>query len=175
MDELIKTYEESVGRGGQLMLGIAPDNRGLLPDADVARLKELGEALRTRYAINLALKHLPTDANTASALDSDADTFWSAPAGSHSAVLEVTFDKPVTFDHALTMEWLNDGQHIEKYAIEAWMNNRWQRISDGEAIGHKKIDAFQPVTATRARLRILSSTAEAHIREFQLFNTDRAH
>ena len=40
--------------------------------------------------------------------------------GSHHAELEVDFEHPVTFDHALTMEWLNDGQHVEKYAIEIW-------------------------------------------------------
>jgi alpha-L-fucosidase len=171
VDELMATYEQTVGRGGQLMLSIAPDNRGLLPDADVARLKEFGEAIRARYANNIALKHAPTDANTASALDGDADTFWSAPAGSHHATLEVTFAKPVTFDRALTMEWLNDGQHIQKYAIEAWVGGGWKRVAEGQAVGHKKIDAFESVTATRVRLQILSSSSEAHIREFQLFNT----
>lgn len=77
----------------------------------------------------------------------------------------------MTFDHALTMEWLNDGQHIEKYAIEAWdaATSKWTRIAEGQAIGHKKIDAFAAVTATRVRLNILSSTAQAHIREFQLY------
>jgi len=168
--ELVATYERTVGHGGQLMLGISPDNRGLLPDADVARLKEFGAAVRARYNDNLARKHQPTDANAATAFDGDADTFWSAPAGSHSAVLEVAFAKPVTFDHALTMEWLNDGQHVESYAIEAWVGGAWKAVASGHAIGHKKIDAFAPVTASRARLHILSSTSEAQIREFQLFN-----
>jgi alpha-L-fucosidase len=157
------------------MLGIAPDNRGLLPDADVARLRAFGEAIRARYGNNLALKHAPTDANSASALDGDADTFWSAPAGAHHAALDVAFEKPVTFDRALTMEWLNDGQHIEKYAIEAWAGGNWKRVAEGHAIGHKKIDVFEAVTATRVRLQILSSTSEAHIREFQLFNTGSGH
>ena len=34
--ELTTTYEQSVGRGAQLMLGVAPDTRGLLPDSDVS-------------------------------------------------------------------------------------------------------------------------------------------
>jgi len=173
VDELVATYERTVGRGGQLMLGLAPDNRGLLPDADVTRLKQMGEAIRARYGNNLALRHLPTDANTASALDGDADTFWSAPAGSHHAVLEAAFQKPVTFDHALTMEWLNDGQHVEQYAIEAWDGSGWKVVARGRALGHKKIDSFAPVTASRVRLHILSSTGEAHIREFQIFNTGK--
>ena len=69
------------------------------------------------------------------------------------------------------MEWLNDGQHVQKYAIEAWSDKagKWTPVAAGEAIGHKKIDSFPVVTARRVRLRILSSTSEAHIREFQLF------
>ncbi len=78
----------------------------------------------------------------------------------------------MTFDHAVTMEWLNDGQHVEKYAIEIWdgKSGRWAHVAEAQAIGHKKIDAFPPVTASRVRLSILSSTAEAHIREFQLYS-----
>jgi alpha-L-fucosidase len=170
LPELLDTYDKTVGRGAQLMLGLAPDNRGLLPENDVARLKEFGEALRRRSQGNLALHHAPTSGDAA--LDGNPDTFWSAPAGSHHSVLEVSFDRPITFDRALTMEWLNDGQHVQKYAIEIWNDKQraWTAVASGEAIGHKKIDAFAAVTASRVRLNILSSTAEAHIREFQLFN-----
>jgi len=172
VDQLVNLYDHTVGHGGQLMLGLAPDDRGLLPDSDVARLKEMGEAIRERYKNNLAAHHLPTDANSAAALDGDADTFWSAPAGSHHAILEASFQKPITFNHALTMEWLNDGQHVEKYVIEAWNGTSWKPVVEGAALGNKKIDSFEAVTATRVRLRILSSTSEANIREFQLFNIE---
>ena len=168
--ELMETYEQSVGRGGQLMLGIAPDKRGLLPESDVARLQELGNAIHTRYANNLAAQHLPLKANEANAVDGNPDTFWSAPIGSHHATLEVEFAKPVTFDHALIMEWLNDGQHVQHYAIEVYDGKGWKRVSGGYAVGHKKIDEFEPVTASRVRLNVLSSSSEAHIRELQLFH-----
>ena len=154
------------------MLGLAPDNRGLLPDSDVKRLEEFGAALRKRAENNLALHHLPTTPQEAAALDGDRDTFWSAPAGSHHAQIEVNFDHPITFDHALTMEWLNDGQHIQKYEIDVWSeaDRSWKPIAQGEAIGHKKIEQFPAVTTKRVRLNILSSTGEAHIREFQLYD-----
>jgi alpha-L-fucosidase len=153
------------------MLGLAPDNRGLLPDSDVKRLEEFGAALRKRAENNLAA-HTANTAEVLAALDNDPDTFWSAPTGSHHAQLVVTFGKPQTFDHAVTMEWLNDGQHVEKYAIEVWSESehKWKPVAQGQAIGHKKIDTFAPVTAQRVRLNILSSTSEAHIREFQIFN-----
>jgi len=47
--ELVETYHKTVGRGAQLMLGLAPDKRGLLPDSDVARLHEFGAAIRRIY------------------------------------------------------------------------------------------------------------------------------
>ncbi len=172
VDELVELYENTVGRGGQLMLGIAPDDRGLLPDADVARLAEFGKAIKARYSRNLALNHVPVEWNAANALDGDPDTFWSAPVGSHESAFEVDFATPVTFDHALTMEWLNDGQHVQKYAIEVWQDGKWKQVAGASAIGHKKIDSFAPVTASRVQLHILASSSEAQIREFQLYNVN---
>jgi len=175
LDDLVSTYEESVGRGGQLMLGIAPDRRGLLPDADLKRLEEFGAAIRKRYGENLVTKYHTRPGNASdAAFDGDPDTFWSAPSGTHHAVLEADFSKPVTFDRTMTMEWLNDGQHVERFRIEAWAGGRWSILVDGNAIGHKRIDHFAPVTASRVRLNILSSSSEAHIREFQVFNDGRS-
>ncbi len=172
--ELVDIYNNTVGHGGQLMLGIAPDRTGRLPQADAARLQQFGSAIQSLYGHNLIVEdHARAGSGAEAAVDGDADTFWSAPAGSHHAVIEVVFPKPVTFDRSLTMEWLNDGQHVEKYAIESWVNGRWKRLVTSQAIGHKKIDIFTPVTAQRVRLDLLSTAGEAHIREFQLFNDSR--
>jgi alpha-L-fucosidase len=168
--ELIKLYDQTVGRGGQLVLGLAPDRRGLLPEEDANRLEELGAAVAKRYGPSMALKeHIWHDRETENALDNDPDTFWSAPAGSHHALLEVDFSKPVTFDHALIMERLNNGQHIQAFRIEVWDGSRWQTVFAGNSLGHKRIVGFAPHTASRARINIVNSTAEAEIREFQLF------
>lgn len=170
--DLLDIYDKTVGRGAQLMLGLAPDRRGLLPESDVARLEEFGAALKKRASNNLAIQRSGIITDRSAALDGDPDTFWSAPPGSHHATLEVNFGHPVIFDHALTMEWLNDGQHVQKYAIEVWKEaeHKWEVVAQGQAIGHKKIDEFPAITAGRVRLNILSSTGEAHIREFQLFD-----
>jgi alpha-L-fucosidase len=173
LDELLHTYDQTVGRGAQLMLGLAPDRRGLLPDSDVARLEEFGAVLRAREKDNLALHHIPDGENIDAAFDGNPDTFWTARPGSDQhATLEIHFNHPETFDHVITMEWLNDGQHIQKYSIDVWNDTRhtWIPIAQGEAIGRKKIDSFPAVTASRVRLNILSSTSEAHIREFQIYN-----
>ena len=169
--ELVSSYEETIGRGGQLMLGLSPDRRGMLPDADVKRLEEFGAAIRKRYGRNLIAKeHIRGQGAIEAALDGDPETFWSAPTGSHHAVLEAHFAKPIIFDHALVMEWLSDGQHVEHFRIEAWTGKDWSSLVEGNAIGHKRIDHFGPVTASRIRLNILASSSEAYIREFQVFS-----
>ena len=137
--ELMATYEQTIGRGGQLMLGVAPDRRGLLPDADVKRLEEFGAAVRKRYGKSTIMQsRIPTNSATEAVLDGDPDTFWSAPAGSHHATIEVSFRKPVTFDRSLTMEWLNDGQHVEKYRIEVLDGHAWKSVAEGGPIGHRE-------------------------------------
>jgi len=169
VNELVDLYNQTVGHGAQLMLGIAPDSTGRVPPEDVARLKEFGAAVRNRYAHNLVTEKQGRGI-AKEAVDGDAETFWSAPAGSHHATIEVSFPQPVTFDRTLTMEWLNDGQRVERYAVEIMEGTKWKRVAEGQAIGHKKIDIFSPVTARQVRLNLISTSAEAHIREFQLFD-----
>jgi len=172
LEELLSIYDQTVGRGAQLMLGVAPDRRGLLPDSDVARLEEFGKAVRERYSRNLALDHSPASAEASAALDGNPDTFWSAPEGSHHSTLEVSFPKPVTFNRTLTMEWLNNGQRVQKYSIDIWTGAEWKSVATADAIGHKKMDIFPAVTASRVRVNILSSTDGAQIREFQLYRVE---
>lgn len=173
LPELLDSYDNAVGHGGQWMLGVAPDDRGLLPDVDVARLAELGQALHTRYGTGLLTPGLTTDPNLAAALDNDPDTFWSAPPDSHAATLEVHTPRPITFDHAMTSEWLVEGQQVQHYSIEAWQDGHWATLASSYAIGHKKIDRFAPVTTQRIRLRILASAGRARIRDFQVFLLDQ--
>jgi alpha-L-fucosidase len=168
--ELLDTYEKTVGRGAQLMLGLAPDNRGLLPDSDVQRLAEFGAAVSAIYGPD---KNLARDAAITTGVginDGDPDTFWSAPLDARSATINLAFEIPITIDRALTMEWLVDGQQIEKYAIEALVNGKWTTLYTGTSIGHKKIDKFARTTTDRVRLVIISAAAPPRIREFQLFD-----
>jgi alpha-L-fucosidase len=171
VSELVDTYHRTVGRGAQLMIGLAPDRRGLLPDADVRRLKEFGEAIGSIYARE---KNLATRASNASAfraaVDSDPDTMWSPPEGSHSAIIDLLFAHPIRFDRTLTMECLIDGQKVQKYSIQVMDGGKWKTVYSGTTVGHKKIDIFSRVSAQHVRLNILFSSGTPRILEFQLFD-----
>jgi alpha-L-fucosidase len=176
VDELLDTYHRTVGRGAQLMIGLAPDKRGLLPDADVKRLGEFGAALRSIYAPEKNVAARATNASAyRAALDFDPDTMWSPPEGSHAATIDLVFSHPISFDRALTMEWLVDGQKVQKYAIQVMNGAKWITVYSGTTIGHKKIDLFPRVSTRHVRLNILSASGTPRIREFQLFDGDHAN
>ena len=172
VDELVNIYNKTVGHGAQMMLGLAPDNTGRIPEADVKRLQEFGAAIQHLYQHNLVAEsgHVASTDEAAST-DNNPATFWSALP--RHATLEVRFDKPVTFDRAVTMEWLVEGQRVQDYSIEAWQDGAWKPLVHANAIGHKKIDIFPAVTAQRVRLNLLSTSGSAAIREFQLYNGSR--
>ena len=145
LDTLLDRYHRSVGYGAQMMIGLAPDDRGLLPEADVARLREFGDAVRRLYANDLARQ------------------------GTRQG-LQITFRQPVTFDRTVLMEQLHAGQHIHRYEIQAFTGGAWKTLHAARTIGHKKIDIFPPTTATAVRLLVLESSAPPQIRSFQVFD-----
>lgn len=149
LPQLMETYHKTVGRGAQLVLGLAPDNRGLLPESDVARLKEFGDEVRRIYGKG----------------NDDADESWSS-----TEPLEIDGAKPMVFDRAVLMERLATGQRIQRYAVEAWDGRQWKTLSRGTTVGHKKIDIFQRTTASRVRLRIMEASAAPQIRRFRLYD-----
>ena len=149
--ELVDTYHKTVGRGAQLMLGLAPDKRGLLPESDVARLREFGAEIRRIYG-----------AGGGEGSDGLEES-WSS-----TAPLEIAAAQPMTFDRAVTMERLSGGQRVMRYAIEAWDRTRWRTLAAGTTIGHKKIDVFPRTTARRVRLRIIDASAAPLIRRFRV-------
>ena len=152
------------------MLGIAPDRNGQLPQADVTRLAEFGAKLRQIYGNNLALQHAKHTSPESLALDGDINTFWPVPNTGAIPALTIEFPSPKMVDRTLIMERLNDGQHIEAYTIEFLVEGKWHEVNRAHAIGHMKIDLFPPTLVSAVRLRILSTTGPAGIREFQVFN-----
>ena len=93
------------------MLGLAPDKRGLLPESDVARLKEFGAEIRRIYGA-----------------DGGGDGDGPEESWSSSAPLEIAAAEPMTFDRAVAMERLSGGQRVLRYAIEAWDGARWRPL-----------------------------------------------
>ncbi|WP_441943690.1 alpha-L-fucosidase [Paenibacillus sp. 2TAB23] len=147
LEELIDIYERSVGHGAMLLLNAAPDSRGLIPDAEVKRLLELGDEIKRRYGTPLA-----------------------ESSGSNS--VSIRLEQEADIHRIVLMEQIERGERVRSYMVEAESGGEWTVIARGSAIGHKKIDRLlQPARTSHIRLTILESVGTPHIRSFSIYNT----
>ncbi|KQX68320.1 alpha-L-fucosidase [Paenibacillus sp. Root444D2] len=142
LDNLLDIYYRSVGHGCTLLLNLAPDDRGLLPEADVNRLLEFTDEIKQRFSTPIAV----TD-------------------GVGDSVL-LPLEEETEVNHVILMEDIAHGERIRSYLIEAEQQGQWVELVKGSAIGHKKIDRFETVRTKQLRLRVTASVDKALIRSF---------
>jgi len=180
--ELVDAYYRSIGRNSNLILNLSPDNRGLIPDDQLAALSQMSRIVKTTFAKDLASGGKVT-ADTSSAnhgpssvLDGNIDTWWEAAPGHTSAALTLELSREVTFDVVSLQEAVDHrGQRVESFAIDIWNGSEWipaEHIDSDEVttIGHKRLVRLKsPVTTGQVRIRITGSRMEPAIAEIGLF------
>ena len=91
-EALYKIYLETVGRNATLIMNCAPNKDGVLSDAQVKNLGEMGELIKKRLTDNFALTAVNVTADqvrdggkyaATNATDDDPDTYWATNDGHH--------------------------------------------------------------------------------------------
>jgi alpha-L-fucosidase len=145
LEALKKMYYESNGHNSTLIIGATPDNRGLVPEADMRRLAEWGDWHRRRFAEPIA------------------------EVSGQGDLLELALPKPGRIDHVILQEDILQGERVRDYVVENLDGGAWKPLCQGSCIGHKRIHRLQPVEVARLRLRIKASTAPPLIRCFSAY------
>lgn len=178
--ELVKIYEESVGRGCSLILNVPPDARGLIHETDVQRLAGLGTVLRATYGpgTNLAAGR-PARASSAwggdpafgagAVTDGDPRSSWAAADGQTAAWIEIDLEPGTVFDRVVLAEPIALGQRVRRFTVEARDNGQWSAIASGTTIGRKRIVVLDTViTADALRVSVLDARATPLLSELGL-------
>ncbi|HZX06822.1 alpha-L-fucosidase [Kribbella sp.] len=77
---------------------------------------------------------------------------------------DTPLDLPGTLNVLDLREDISQGQQVESFAVDAFVEGAWQEIATGTTIGHRRLlPLTTPVTADDLRLRILSTRAEATV------------
>jgi alpha-L-fucosidase len=145
LSQLMEIYYRSVGHGAVLLLNHTPDPTGLIPEADAKRAADFGAEVKRRFGTPIA-----------------------ETAGKGDAV-ELALAKDTAIDHVITMEDILQGERVRQYIIEGFSDGQWVKLAEGTAIGHKKIDRFDPRQVSKVRLRCLKSAAEPQIRKLAVY------
>lgn len=179
LDHLLDIYFGSVGRNGNMLLNVPADREGLIHPNDVARLKEFRRALQAIFKTDL-LKGKPTTASDVRDAGFEPENatgggrrYWATSDGVTSADLTVDLGKPTEIGFVSIREFIPLGQRVEAFAIDADTPAGWKEIAKGTTIGRKRILRFEPVTATKLRLRIVNARACVTIAEFSAYGSWR--
>ena len=145
LSNLMKMYMGSVGHNSSLILGVTPNDRGLLPEADAQRLKEFGEEIHRRFGTPVA-----------------------ATQGKGNK-LSLNLEKPTSINAITIAEDIAFGERVLQYEVEGKVNGKWQQLSSGSCIGHKHIVEIQPTKVSSLRLKIREAKAEPIIRDLSVY------
>jgi alpha-L-fucosidase len=177
-DNLMQIYYESVGRGAGLLLNIPPDRRGHFHEKDVAALRAFKQQRDAIFEVDLAQSATAEADNVrgqsetfaaASANDGDRATYWAADTDVTGANVTLTFDSATRFDHVVLQEYIELGQRITAFQIEARVEGEWKSVADGTSIGWKRILHFDPVSADAVRIVITGAKACPTLSTFAVF------
>ena len=152
-EELFGMYEMSVGNGSNFLLNIGPDTRGLLPDADKARVLALGEKIRHTYE------------NPAS---------FTAPKKEENGAFSITSSEPPLVNRVVISEDLSEGQTaraFKLYFCPGRYKNKKILVYKGATIGHKTICQLPTVRASKLILEITGSDGEFRLADMKAYHT----
>ena len=161
MSELIGCYEYSVGRGANLLLNVGPDSRGLIPEADAARLIEFGNEIRRRYDYPLPFTDVAKEESGMWSIKSkEMQNGWNpAQLGTYEV------------DTCVIEEDITDGEAVEEFRVYAKLPCYGKRycVYIGQTIGHKAICRFPIIKTGELSIEIKKSDGEAKLKSMKAY------
>ena len=182
--QLMDIYFNSVGKGGCMNLGIAPDRNGLVCDADVRSLEAFGGLLRTLFAANLASSAVASANNVrawkpvkgkdcpyapVNVLDGDRYSYWATDDAVTNATLTLTLPALAEFIVVRLRENIQLGHREDGFGVDVWQDGNWKEYAKGQSIGACRLLRGVKVRTDRVRLRITHAAACPCISDVGLF------
>ncbi|MEZ6101480.1 MAG: alpha-L-fucosidase [Pirellulaceae bacterium] len=168
VEKLLEIYYSSVGNGCNLLLNIPPDRRGRFHEIDCQRLLDLRTALDAAFAHDLARDKTATASNVRGnaaqfgadkLIDGDRNSYWAADDDVRSCEVTVELGEKLPVRHVRLQEYIQLGQRIEAFTVEARVDGIWQEIAKGTTIGPRRILRTSDVTTDAVRVSITASRA----------------
>lgn len=179
LKELLNIYYNSIGKNSTFLLNIPIDRRGLVNENDERQLKKLTAQLRVDFENNLALKVKTTASNVRgnsstynadNAVDNDKNTYWVTDDNIIKSSITIDFEKPTLFNRFLIQEYIQLGQRVKEFSLEAEIDGKWTTIDNQTTIGYKRILRLDEITATKIRINIKDAKACPLISNIEVYH-----
>ncbi|MBR6789772.1 MAG: alpha-L-fucosidase [Oscillospiraceae bacterium] len=145
---LTAIYEHSVGRGANMLINVSPDDRGLIPEEYVGRLREFRAELDRRYGTPLPFGEVQVS----------EDGFCIEAESNQLA------------DTLVIEEDTREGESIGRFRIVADMPcGKPMNIFEGNTVGHKRICRFPAVPTSKLTVQVLESEGGWKVKKASAF------
>ncbi|MCF8715745.1 alpha-L-fucosidase [Joostella atrarenae] len=177
LDYMINSYFETVGQNSNLLVNLSPDNRGLIPDEDALLLKKFGEYIKEMKKHNYANGAVASATETREGgyagnylFDDDIRTSWVAPEGKNTGTIILKLYGSQNFNVVELQENIVDfGQRVEKFEIDAYINDKWETIGNGTTIGIRRFLKVPNTQTDSLRIRITDSRNSPSLSTVRLY------
>lgn len=180
LKRLLHIYYKSVGGNSSLLLNIPPDNKGVIDQRDVLRLKEFADSINatTKNQIFPVSAKVGTCANGTVKMKDDAllSNLFTDDRGTYyelsdeNYIVDFDFGKQVSINRMDLRESLQFSQRIEKFEVWAKDGSGWKLVGDNTVIGNRKIFMFKDAVKTDCiRLVIKQSRSNPYLRSIQFY------
>lgn len=163
-EELFDIYLTSVGRGGTLLLNLAPDRRGRIPDEDIASLMAWREMVDATFNRDLAADaHFEASSSRGEGFEAEAmrgedNAYWATADGVTTGDVTLKWDVLITAKYVVIEEHIALGQRVREFSIEAREGGKWVEVAKGTTVGYKRILALDGTVSTNElRIRFLDA------------------
>jgi alpha-L-fucosidase len=178
--ELLDIYYLSIGQNSSLLINFPVDKRGLIHETDEAQILKLAQKIKEDFAEDLAKKVKVETSNSRGkgfeakqVLNDQKNSYWAASDGQIQNSLTFTFSQPTAVNRFLAQEHIALGQRIKSFSLEGHIDGKWQMITEGTTIGHKRILRFAEVKVSALRLNILDAKACPTLAKVSIFNAPK--
>ncbi|WP_347840600.1 alpha-L-fucosidase [uncultured Draconibacterium sp.] len=175
--KLVDIFYNSVGLNGVLLLNIAPDERGLIPDADIKSLKGMRYILDNTFNNNLVSKAKINSDNEVKKhsakllLDNNNETYWSPKSTTKPMIAQIELARKQSFNTLMLQENILEGQRIEKYKLDYFNGEEWETFVEGTTVGYKRLFKFPEVKTDRIRMTIEESRSIPQLSTIGVFKS----
>ncbi len=178
LPRLLDIYYQSVGRNASLLLNLPIDKRGLVHENDIEQLNKLARKLKEDFSNELIddqkieasnVRGNASEYAASNTTNRDKNTYWTTDDGITDVTLTVKFNKPTSFNRFLVQEYVQLGQRVQNFSLEAEINGSWKKIANETTIGYKRILRFETVTASKLRFRILKAKGSPVISTMEMY------
>lgn len=163
LENLKDIYLKSVGGNSTLLLNIPPDRRGLIHENDVARLKELGDFIRSSFQNNLAMQAVLSASSAQEghaiqdALEDNYDTYYRTEDWNTETEIHLKWQEQKHFTYLVLKEMIPLSQRIETFTVSCIRDGKEEWLANGTTVGYQKIVPLHAVETDELIIRITDS------------------